>query len=890
MAGKISTKKSKKEVAKEVQQPKVSLYREAGFIFFFLIGIFVCVAIGSHYLNYGISDGGGSFKGDDNILGIAGSFLALILTRLLGFCSFVISLWFFILSYSILRGGDFTDSRANSGFLKIIGSVCLAVSCSGFFAIVYGRAGGGVIGFEVASFLVQYSNQLGASLVTFAVMLLSLIIATGLSFSSGAPRIRMVVEKFAKKLFNYIFNFTRIFIVYLYSNSVNLLSGTYNWIRDKFVDSNDELVNDRFVLGRSIKKKDSTPYQDIFNEFSNDQAEEDLDEEDAIFPDEYEDDEEDEEYYDSEIENRRVAFRQDDSFVPTIKKRDFSDSKLSFSGSDLSSKIQKKGALVNAKRKNSRLDYKHPSSELLVAPEEDKIDLVSEEELIKNSRRLEQALFDFKVSGRVIEVHPGPIITLYEFEPAPGVKVNRVVTLADDLALALKVSSVRVYAPVPGKGTVGIEVPNRDREIVRLKEVIDSKSYVKTNNELALALGKDTFGEPFVADLSAMPHLLIAGATGTGKSVCVNSLVLSLLFNHSPDQLKLIMIDPKMLELSVYEEIAHLLTPVITVPKRAKGALWWAVEEMERRYDLMKRVGVRNLAGYNEYLNSRSNDQSAGSDKSKSLAEEIIELSEADIIATEDTDVLLSREGGESYFIESEKKSKKILVDSEIEPLPRIVIIVDELADLMLTVGREIEELLTRLAQKARAAGIHLILATQRPSVNVITGLIKANFPARISFKVASKIDARTVLDTSGSEKLLGQGDMLFMSPTVGRLKRLHSAYVSDQEVHKVVTWIKSQGEAEYDPKIEEVIERFERGEDQGGGDMMDMGGEIDPLYDQAVNLVLQKGAASTSLVQRYFRIGYNRAARIIEMMEHEGVVGPADGAKPRQILVQNQL
>ncbi|MBL7662975.1 DNA translocase FtsK 4TM domain-containing protein [bacterium] len=527
----------------------------------------------------------------------------------------------------------------------------------------------------------------------------------------------------------------------------------------------------------------------------------------------------------------------------------------------------------------SYANYSAPSLDLLTGAIEHS-EGPSDEELMRNSKRLEKALQDFKIGGRIIEVQPGPVITLYEFEPAPGVKVQRVINVADDLALALRAPSVRIYAPVPGKSTVGIEVPNSSRDIVRLKEVLASDDFQSSESLLTLALGKDTFGNPYVADLSRMPHLLIAGATGTGKSVCLNAMLLSLLYRNSPRDMKLIMIDPKMLELSLYEGIAHLKAPVVTNPKRARGVLWWAVEEMDRRYALMKEMGVRNLAGYNKLaLGNDAPDESAEPDDSS-----IINLTENEVLESS-AGLLGAAELPSTGKVKLTSPGAQIL-----EPLPRIVIVVDELADLMLTVGREVEELFTRLAQKARAAGIHLILATQRPSVNVITGLIKANFPARISFKVATKIDSRTVLDTSGSEQLLGEGDMLFLSPITGRMKRLHGAFVSDEEVQQVVQFVKSQGAPDYDPAIDAMIKRIEESESGGGS----FGGEgeseeFDPLYDKAVQLVVEKGMASTSLVQRVFRIGYNRAARIIESMEREGVVGPADGAKPRQVFVANR-
>ena len=530
---------------------------------------------------------------------------------------------------------------------------------------------------------------------------------------------------------------------------------------------------------------------------------------------------------------------------------------------------------VKKKRRAERNynDFDLPSTEVLIGAEEKVTTSPKDKDLVKNSKMLEKALSDFKIGGKVVEVHPGPVITLYEYLPAAGIKVQKIINLADDLALALKVGRVRVYAPVPGKGTVGIEVPNSHRQIVRLREVLESEDVWDATKPLEIALGKDTFGQTQVADLAKMPHLLIAGATGTGKSVCINSVILSLLYRNTPEDLRLLLIDPKMLELSVYEGVPHLKSKVVTNPKHARGLLWWAVEEMERRYKLMMDKGVRNLDNYNRAVSTSTGGEAKRRGKKE---EPIIELTEKDVVATSDSEVGIDRANEEAE-----------IGSLEGERLPRIVIVVDELADLMLTVGREVEELLTRLAQKARAAGIHLILATQRPSVNVITGLIKANFPARISFQVASKIDARTIMDTSGAEKLLGQGDMLFMPPGTGRLRRLHSPFVSDQEVADVVDFIRSQGEPDYDEEIEKVIERLNTSEVEGGA--FGESEEMDPLYDQAVQLVVDKGQASTSMVQRAFRIGYNRAARILDSMESQGVVGPADGARPRTVLVPNR-
>ena len=467
---------------------------------------------------------------------------------------------------------------------------------------------------------------------------------------------------------------------------------------------------------------------------------------------------------------------------------------------------------------------------------------LDESALLASSRILETKLADFGVLGKVVAVRPGPVITTFEFEPAPGVKVTRIVTLADDLSMALRALSVRVLAPIPGKPVVGIEVSNPRRETVFIRDLLTGEEYQRAESKLALALGKDTTGNGMMADLSRMPHLLVAGATGTGKSVSMNAMIMSILFKSSPRDVRFIMIDPKMLELSTYEDIPHLLVPVVTDPKKAAAALYNTIREMDIRYKLLHEKGVRNIESYNRLIH---------------------ESGEADGPAAEPSPA----EGGKG----------DVLLHRH---LPRIVIIIDELADLMMTVGREIEESITRLAQKARAAGIHLILATQRPSVDVITGLIKANFPARISFQVTSRIDSRTILDAIGAERLLGEGDMLFLPPGTARVQRLHGAFVSDGDVHRVVEFIKRQEEPRYAMELLESPE----GEDGEGEEDEDLS---DEMYDMAVHLVTEHRQASISWLQRRLRVGYNRAARMIERMEREGVVSAASGTKGREVIAR---
>ena len=529
--------------------------------------------------------------------------------------------------------------------------------------------------------------------------------------------------------------------------------------------------------------------------------------------------------------------------------------------------VEKEGATSSAPPAFD--DYIPPDLKLLIQEEEQELG-DDDEELREKAEQIESKLRDFNIAGRVTQVHPGPVITLFEFEPAAGVKVGRIAALQDDLAMSLRASSIRIIAPIPKRGTVGIEVPNKHRAIVRLRDCLESESLRTSESIISVPLGKDTYGEAVVVDIASMPHLLMAGATGTGKSVSINAILLSLLYRAHPAELGLIMIDPKVLELSIYDGIPHLRVPVVTDARQAKAVLSWAVKEMERRYRFMQKFGVRNIDGYNQIVSG-----------------EHPSMTQTEMFTPVQPD---PKEGGSESENDGEQPTPvEATAPEQLRPMPKLIIVIDELADLMLTVGREIEELITRLAQKARAAGIHLIVATQRPSVDVITGLIKANFPARLSFRVTSRIDSRTILDSMGAEKLLGKGDMLFMLPGAVPLKRVHGAYVSDQEVQKVVTALKSQCPPQYDEAIIAACEKALAEESSSGGEGGSgeggEGEEFDPFYDKAVELVLEKGQASTSMIQRTFRIGYNRAARIIEMMEREGVVGKMDGVKPREVL-----
>ncbi|MBI5887039.1 MAG: DNA translocase FtsK 4TM domain-containing protein [Deltaproteobacteria bacterium] len=665
--------------------------------------------------------------------GIVGEYLARACFYTIGYVAYVLPFVMVFVSAGLLLRRVFT--------FRVAVPVCFVVlilSLSSLFAQLFGAEdAGGVIGGFLSGYITAWFGSTGAAIILFAAVLISLLIATGLSLVQfGVWATPFVTGLFRK-------------------------------------DEEDE------------EETEQTPAIE----------QDDLPEEDVI----------------------------DEPVAPSVRGAVQSAPKIHARSRPPAAEDEPKERLEFASPKGS---FKLPPITLLDAPPE-KNDAVDKNELLENARILEKKLLDFGIEGRVLEVMPGPVVTMYEFEPAAGVKVGRITNLSDDLALAMKAETIRVVAPIPGKAVVGIEIPNHRRDIILLREMLESTAFAKSRSRLTLALGKDISGNSYTADFARMPHLLVAGATGTGKSVSVNSMILSILYKATPEDVRFLMVDPKMLELSAYEGIPHLLAPVITDPKRAAGALRSIVSEMGRRYKAMAEKGAKNIDKYNQMLDDAEPEE-----------------------------------------------------NGEHKRLPLIVVIIDELADLMMTSGKDVEERLVRLSQMARAAGIHLLVATQRPSVDVVTGLIKTNFPARIAFQLPSKTDSRTILDAGGAETLLGQGDMLFLPPGTSKLQRIHGAYVSETEIKNVTDFWKKQGSPAYDKVL---IEEAEKEESDNGDD--DEGEEFMRRYDEAVAMAHDLEMISTSYIQRRFRIGYNTAARIIERMEREGIVGPPQGSRPREVI-----
>jgi S-DNA-T family DNA segregation ATPase FtsK/SpoIIIE len=730
-----------------------------------------------------------------NFAGLVGAFVAELSYQLLGYAAYVIPLVMVVIGWHY-----FWCRTLDAAYTKLTGAALIFGCMSSFLSLAFGTVevngkefrAGGFIGERLAAFLSEYLNRTGSIVLILTLLFVAIILSTQFSFG---------------RLFSALSQIARDRIAVMVAS-----------IRERREEQRREKQRQE-VLKKHLSKESKT------REIAKPAA--------AVQP-----------------EPARPARPQPAEPEPGPKKPSKTAAVVSAAAAALKAASAKPTPPPPIKR-----PLPTPSEPSLPLPEPEKLPIerkkgafmpppmalldaprserkIDERELMEGARLLEDKCREFSVEGNVVQIHPGPVVTTYEFKPDAGVKYSKVTGLADDLCLAMQAESVLIDR-IPGKSTVGIQIPNPNREQISLRELLESEAYRRSSSKLTLALGKTIHGEPFVSDLSTMPHLLIAGSTGTGKSVSVNAMLTSILFRASPDDVRFIMIDPKRLELGMYEDIPHLLTPVVVDPKLAANALRWAVREMEERYKTLARVGVRNIEQYNRNIRA----------------------------------------------MQAERNGEAVTDDegNEVKPLPFIVVLIDELADLMMVASNEVEESIARLAQMARAVGIHLILATQRPSVDVITGLIKANLPARISFRVSSKIDSRTILDGNGAEQLLGKGDMLYLPPASSRFVRLHGPYISEQESARLASFLRKQGKPTYDTTV--------TADEKGAQEAVEF--EKDELYDEAARIVVSSGQASISYLQRRLRIGFSRAARLVDMMEADGLVSAAAGGKPREVLVK---
>lgn len=748
------------------------IVREIIAAFLFTAGIFSALSLVFYSGKTGVDVKGA--------MGSIGVYISGILGMAFGVCAFVVPLVLFYTSIVV-----FMNRPGGNLYRKTASAFLLLVSVMVFLGLIYPNTelfgftpAGGWVGDTVATIMRDsVAGTIGSYIIVTIFLLVSLIIISGITLSDllgvlGSVSVFIAEKSYA--LSKYLVMATGEFFVYLKESLSRPAAET----------ASIKVRTDGNGLGRLNGRKKAEEDVELFDD--------DLSEEEE-YEEEYEEDEEedDDEEHMPEIVVEQPKLKGLEDFFP--------------------------------KKEVIHKDYNLPPLDLLDPKIESGVEL-DRDAVYEKARLIEEKLRDFGVSGKVTEIRPGPVITMFEYKPAPGIKINRIASLESDLAMGLSALSIRIIAPIPGKDVIGIEVPNAKRETVVLRELLEDAEFSKRKSMLTLALGKDISGLPFYMDLRKAPHLMIAGTTGSGKSVLLNAVITSMLYKASPYELKFIMIDPKMLELSVYEDIPHLLHPVVTEPKKAAAALRWAVEEMEKRYRILSEEGVRDIETHNKNVEK----------------------------------------------LKSEDKWDKLL--------PYIVIVLDELADLMIIAPSELKESITRLSQKARAAGIHLIVATQRPSADIVAGLIKANFPARISFLVSSKIDSRIILDTGGAERLLGKGDMLFLEPGTSKLLRVQGALISDEEREGITEYVKSQGQPVYNEQITYIEEA------EGGEDLDD---EKDELYYEALRTIAETRQASISMLQRKLKIGYNRAARIVEIMEKEGVVGPQEVAgKPREVYI----
>jgi len=750
-----------------------------GFLFLILGLLILCSLVSYFPQDPSLDTSGTSVGVIHNWIGLVGSYGADALDQLLGWMSYLIPTALFFVGIRLVRRKPLEAPRTKVfGLVLLIASLGTLLQLFSYTPRIHGVIqGSGLAGYLAAVGLVHIFNPLGGAIIAGALFLSSLFLVTRFSFSAGFAMLQ--------KRFGFV---------------GALATRWQSWREKRRAERRRRQIERTKAAGKPPvvmqQARQLSPRAD------------------------------------AKEEPPKITARQP-SIAPALGELDALKPDTAETPSDSPAEESPEVAPKPPKAAGrGRAGYKLPSTALLHPPDiEERID---ENELKDRAHRLEEKFSEFGVMGKVTQIHPGPVVTTYEFKPEAGIKYSRIVNLADDLCLALKAESILIER-IPGKSTVGIEVPNPHRETIHLREPIEASEFSGSKSKLVLCLGKDITGKIRVADLTQMPHLLIAGSTGTGKSVSINSFIVSVLYKATPDEVKLILIDPKRLELNLYDGIPHLFTPIVTEPKQAANVLRRATMEMERRLKLLAEQGVRNIEQYNRMFE---------------------ETSTLDLF---DTDPERNR------------------------PLPYIVIVIDELADLMMVEPQGVEEAITRLAQMARAVGIHLILSTQRPSVDVITGLIKANLPSRIAFRVASKVDSRTILDSNGAEALLGRGDMLFLPPGTARLVRLHGALVTEKEIDKVVEWCKQQCEPQYNEEFLKPI----RDKDDRGAELDDEtdAAELDAVYEDAVRIVVESGKASTSLLQRRLRLGYGRAARLLDLMERDGIISAPDGSKPREVL-----
>lgn len=884
-----SKSKRKKTVATEPKSGRIAFHREAVGLFLVLGSIAVFLAL----VSFDIADLDAAEPG--NLIGPLGVWLASNLLFVFGLASFFLNLVVAYLGLNLLVGRPI-EWRISYAFGQILFVLSAAILSHLFLVdfIILGHIPGGLLGEVVAEGLRGVVGTVGTALVGLGALVYALMLAWTVSVGGlvrwmiaqmhrGVAYVRhqwRVNQEFRARLADERVNSRQERDVVSEVKAHALVEGTplvpdaYEFEQGLEEEVEKKLSAKLRKLARSEKPKgkkveaveaEATPAQETastetIREKISAEIERDSHWElgEVISSPEPKVDDEERATPTAEVEPAQVEEAYDvsdsdivDLVVPEVLPRVDLDFGPQIVESEAARKARERRDQLQDSRSFRPLrkgDYELPSPQFLNF-ERSGEPAVDPEQLRMMAAQIEKTLADFKVDGQIVEICPGPVITMFEFSPGPGLKISKIAGLQDDLAMALSAHSVRILAPIPGKGVVGIEVPNPTRDTVYLKEVITDEVFSSNKKmELPLALGFDTEGGPIVADLAKMPHLLVAGATGAGKSVAVNTMIVSLLYKHTPDDVRFLMVDPKMLEFSIYADIPHLLLPVVTDPKQATVALNWAVQEMERRYQKLSEMGVRNIKGYNDKVERMTKqaeiDQLDGKDDSEALR----------LLAPDAT--------GKPAHVR----------------LPYIVVIIDEFADLMMTAAKDVETAVARLAQKARAAGIHLILATQRPSTDVITGLIKANFPTRIALRVTSKTDSRVILDSNGAENLLGNGDMLFVPPGSSNLTRVHGAFVSENEIDQIVKFLKDQGKPVYDESI------LVSDEDENQSILDNM--QRDEYYEEAVRLVVESRQASISMIQRRLQVGYNRAARMVEMMELEGLVSAPNGAKPREVIV----